>query len=465
MSSEVAIWVDGVSKRYEQPAKSRKGAERVFEVGNDGGDGQLWTLKDVSFRVYKGETLGIIGRNGAGKTTLLRVISNITQPTSGSVKVSGSIAPVLALQSGFNPQFTGRENVYLKCAIMGLSRKETDNRIEDILDFANIHEFIDRPLRTYSNGMRARLAFAVAFNAEPEILVIDEVLAVGDETFRRKCIARIAALKENGTTILFVSHSPPMVLQLCDRAILLDKGELLVAGDPKLIVSSYQRFVYAPHEERSKVRADLLAQASNGAPAAGVGDAIPSPETADPSPKSLPSADFDPALVPQSTTESIPQGARIIETAILDQDDRRVNLLSPRQAYKLTLTVVFPQPGTQVRYKMIIKTVEGLEVAGAESHPQADNRPFVDAGTKLVVTFPFVTRLAPGTYYVDAGIVGKIENRTMVLHRITDAVAFRVAADPDRPIMALTDISAGPVREVAAHHATNQAGAEQTKAG
>jgi lipopolysaccharide transport system ATP-binding protein len=313
--------------------------------------------------------------------------------------------------------------------------------------------------------MRARLAFAVAFNAEPEILVIDEVLAVGDETFRRKCIARIAALKENGTTILFVSHSPPMVLQLCDRAILLDNGELLVAGDPKLVISSYQRFVYAPHEERSKVRADLRALASNGAPAAGDGAAIPSPDAADSAPKRLPRADFDPALVPQSTTQSVPHGARIAETAILDQKDRRVNLLSSRQTYKFTLTVVFPQPAAQVRYTMTVKTVEGLEVAGAESHPQADNEPFVDAGTKLVVSFPFVTRLAPGTYFVDTCIIGKIEDRTMELHRVTDAVAFRVVADAERPITALTDISAEPVCEIAPHRAKQRVSAGPTKAG
>ncbi len=448
MSSEVAIWVDGVSKRYQQSAKSRRGAKRVFAAGNDRGDGELWTLKDVSFRVYKGETLGIIGRNGAGKTTLLRVISGITQPTSGSVKVSGSIAPVLALQSGFNPQFSGRENIYFKCAVMGLSRKETDERIEQIVDFANIHEFIDRPLRTYSNGMRARLAFAVAFHAEPEILVIDEVLAVGDEPFRRKCMARIVSLKEKGATILFVSHGPALVLQLCDRAVLLDNGELLIAGDPKLVISSYQRFIYAPHEERSKVRADLRALATNGETDHGAVPAAAPPPPAGKAPSRGPNADFDPTVVPESTARSVAQGAHINDTAILDQKDRRVNLLAPRREYKLGLRLVFQQPAARARVSMMIKTTEGLEIGGAWSQPDCDSLAFVEQGSRLLVTFPFSTHLAPGVYFVDVAVFALIEGKETLLQRIVDATAFQVHPDEERPITGLTDLSAIPVCDV-----------------
>ena len=208
MSSEVAVRVDGVSKRYPLPAKLRGGARGASSAESQVRNGQLWALEDVSFRLYKGETLGVIGRNGAGKTTLLRIVCGITKPTTGSVETFGSLVPVMALQSGFNPDFTGRENIYLKCTIMGLSRKQTDQRLEEILDFASIGEFIDRPLRTYSQGMRARLAFAVAIHVDPEILVIDEVLAVGDEPFRRKCIARIASLKEKGETLRVTLYDP-----------------------------------------------------------------------------------------------------------------------------------------------------------------------------------------------------------------------------------------------------------------
>jgi lipopolysaccharide transport system ATP-binding protein len=458
MSSEVAVRIDGVSKRYPLSAKLRGGGRGLPAAKSSTRNGQLWALKEVSFRIYKGETLGAIGRNGAGKTTLLRIISGITEPTTGSVEAYGSLAPVMALQSGFNLEFSGRENIHLKCAIMGLSRDQTDHRLDEILDFASIGEFIDRPLKTYSQGMRARLAFAVAIHVDPEILVIDEVLAVGDEAFHRKCIARIAALKERGTTILFVSHSPAMVLQLCDRAILLDKGELLVAGDPKLVVSSYQRFVYSPLEQRPRVRADLLALAS--ADSASKSEPLSNPleytETKAPAP--APRPDFDPSLVPQSTSESVPQGAQILETAILESNGKRVNLLAACQEYTLVFRVNFPAPGAHARFAMTVKTVEGLEVAGAVSHREGKGVDFVAAGTKLLVKFPFAARLAPATYFVDVRVFGEIDGRSMQLHHILDAVAFRVAGDAENVITGLADISLRPICEITQQQATRQAG-------
>lgn len=444
MSSEIAIRVDGVSKRFPLPAGAGAVAKRLLAAQSEPRDAHLWALKDVSFRVFKGETLGIIGRNGAGKTTLLRVISQITEPTSGSVSVYGSVALVLALQSGFNVEFTGRENIYLKCAIMGLTREETDQRIEDIIEFANIDEFIDRPLKTYSQGMRARLAFAVAIHVNPETLVIDETLAVGDDTFRRKCISRLAALKKKGCTILFVSHASPVILQLCDRAILLDKGELLIAGDPKLVVSSYQRFVYSPLEERPKVRADLLALATNSRAATSDDMAGSAERKAKDTPAGPPEPDFDPALTPQSTSRSLPQGAQILETTILDQKGKRVNLLTPRRTYKLAVSMVFPQPAGRVRFGMTIKTVEGLEISGTVSHLTKKGAGYVEAGTRILVTFPFAAKLAPGTYFVDVSVRGDVEGRDIELHRILDAEAFHVGVDEDCPITGLADLSVAP---------------------
>lgn len=457
MSSEVAVRVDGVSKRYPLPARSRRAAKSRPVDQSDPRRGQLWALKDVSFRIYKGETLGAIGRNGAGKTTLLRIVSGITEPTTGSVEAYGTLAPVMALQSGFNPDFSGRENIHLKCAIMGLSRKQTEHRLDEILEFASIGEFIDRPLKTYSQGMRARLAFAVAIHVDPEILVIDEVLAVGDEAFHRKCISRIAALKDRGTTILFVSHSPAMVLQLSDRAILLDKGELLIAGDPKLVVSSYQRFVYSPLEQRPKVRADLLALATADNATTGEEPTDPAGCVGRKALTPAPRPDFDPSLVPQSTAESLPQGARILESAILDAKEKRVNVLPARSENKLVFRVAFPAPAARVRFAMTVKTVEGLEVAGALSHREGEGLDFVEAGTKLIVKFPFATRLAPATYFVDVRVLGEIEGRSMELHHILDALAFRVVADPGTPVTGLADISLEPICEVAAQPAKETA--------
>jgi lipopolysaccharide transport system ATP-binding protein len=261
-------------------------------------------------------------------------------------------------------------------------------------------------------------------------------------------MARIASLKEKGATILFVSHSPHMVLQLCDRAVLLENGELLIAGDPKLVVSSYQRFAFSPLEERTKVRADLLALATNNSAEQSEDLAGPTERREETARAKPPEPDFDPALTPQSTSQSLPQGARILETTILDRSGKRVNLLTPRQTYKLALSVAFPQPAGRVRFEMTIKTVEGLAVAGAQSHPQGNGLPFVEASTKLMATFPFSAHLAAGTYFVDVSVAGEIDSRDMELHRVLDATAFSVGTDSERPITGLADISVEPLCEI-----------------
>lgn len=196
----------------------------------------FWALREVSFEVGYNETVGIVGRNGSGKSTLLQLICGTLSPTAGKVETHGRIAALLELGAGFNPEFTGRENVYLNAAVLGLSQDEIRGRFDAIAAFADIGPFIDQPVKTYSSGMVVRLAFSVAINVEPDILVVDEALAVGDELFQRKCFSRIEALKAGGTTVLFVSHSGSTVVELCDRAILLEGGELLAMGSPRHIV-------------------------------------------------------------------------------------------------------------------------------------------------------------------------------------------------------------------------------------
>lgn len=218
---------------------------------------EFWALKDVSFEIKKGETVGIIGRNGSGKSTLLQIICGTLSPTSGSVQTNGRIAALLELGSGFNPEFTGRENVYMNAAVLGLSKEEVDKRFDDIAAFADIGQFIEQPVKTYSSGMVVRLAFAVAINVDPEILIVDEALSVGDELFQRKCFSRIEAIKNNGATILFVSHSGSTIVELCDRAVLMDSGEKLAVGVPKQIVGRYQKLLYAPADRRESIREQI----------------------------------------------------------------------------------------------------------------------------------------------------------------------------------------------------------------
>ncbi len=202
----------------------------------------FWALKDVSFELRRGESIGIIGRNGSGKSTLLQIIAGTLQPTEGTVKVNGRVAALLELGSGFNPEFTGRENVHLNGAVLGLSRSEVEAKFAEVTAFADIGDFIDQPVKTYSSGMMIRLAFAVAVTVEPDILIVDEALSVGDVFFQQKCFKRVREMLSSGVSLLFVSHDTGAVQNLCDRAILLGQGKPIFSGPPEEAVSRYFAF-------------------------------------------------------------------------------------------------------------------------------------------------------------------------------------------------------------------------------
>ncbi|MGC8915624.1 MAG: ABC transporter ATP-binding protein [Thermoanaerobaculum sp.] len=207
---------------------------------------EFWALRGVSLEVFEGEVVGVVGRNGAGKTTLMKLIARVIRPTRGRVQVRGLVAPLLGLGAGFHDELTGRENVYLASALLGFSREDVRRRLDRIVAFAELEEFIDRPLRTYSSGMRARLGFAVATDVAPDILILDEVLAVGDAPFQEKCRKRLAQFRQNGTTALVVSHQPQTIAALCSRAILLEEGEVVANGPPKDVLAAYEGLLRRP---------------------------------------------------------------------------------------------------------------------------------------------------------------------------------------------------------------------------
>lgn len=202
-------------------------------------DDLLWALRDVSFTVNHGEVLGVIGRNGAGKSTLLKILSKVTGPTSGQIKMRGRIASLLEVGTGFHPELTGRENIYLNGAILGMSRDEITKKFDEIISFSEVEKFVDTPVKRYSSGMYVRLAFAVAAHLDPEIMVVDEVLAVGDAAFQRKCLGKLSENASEGRTVLFVSHNMAAINRLCSRAILLDKGELVADGSANEVTAKY----------------------------------------------------------------------------------------------------------------------------------------------------------------------------------------------------------------------------------
>jgi lipopolysaccharide transport system ATP-binding protein len=250
MNNQV-IQIVNVSKFYQRFAKPHHRLRR--KMSND----SHVALNRVSFSVKQGETVAIIGRNGSGKSTLLQIVAGTLTPTSGVVNVNGRVAALLELGAGFAPEFTGRENAKLSASLFGFNKEDWIERFEEIEKFADIGDYLDEPVKTYSSGMYARLGFAVAINVNPDILIVDEALAVGDEAFQRKCYAKLKDLQKQGVTILFVSHSAATVAEICDRAILLDRGELLMEAAPKIAVAMYQRLLYAPQEQAEKVRNEL----------------------------------------------------------------------------------------------------------------------------------------------------------------------------------------------------------------
>jgi lipopolysaccharide transport system ATP-binding protein len=261
MSSEIAIKVSNLSKCYQiydkphdrlkqsiYPRLQRLAGKQPKQYFRE-----FWALNDVSFEIKKGETVGIIGRNGSGKSTLLQMICGTLNPTSGNIQTHGRIAALLELGSGFNPEFTGRENVYMNAAVLGLSTEETDARFDEIVSFADIGDFIGQPVKTYSSGMMVRLAFAVIAHVDADILVVDEALAVGDAFFTQKCMRFLRGFMKSGT-VLFVSHDTAAVVNLCNKAILLDHGTVIMAGHPKEVAEQYLAKLYETNQEIEGVR-------------------------------------------------------------------------------------------------------------------------------------------------------------------------------------------------------------------
>jgi homopolymeric O-antigen transport system ATP-binding protein len=289
-----AITAEGLSKRYRIGQLDAgydtlresivHAARRVAgrEPRHDHGEREIWALRDVSFDVEEGAAVGIIGRNGAGKSTLLKVLTRITTPTKGLAEIRGRVGSLLEVGTGFHPELTGRENVYLNGSILGMKRREITQKLPDIVEFAGIERFMDTPVKRYSSGMYVRLAFSVAAHLEPEILLVDEVLAVGDAEFQRRCLGRMEEMGDSGRTVIFVSHSMQAIAQLCDRAIWIDKGGVVKDGPSSDVVAEYLQSGYgfgssltwpdteAPGDDLVRLRHARVVQGGKEAPAADV---------------------------------------------------------------------------------------------------------------------------------------------------------------------------------------------------
>ncbi|MDJ0674186.1 MAG: ABC transporter ATP-binding protein [Calothrix sp. MO_167.B42] len=243
MGEDITISLKNVSKCFKRYARPVERLKEILLPGKSRAD-EFWALHNINLDIFKGETVGIVGRNGSGKSTLLQIIAGTLTPTTGEVKVNGRISALLELGSGFNPEFTGRQNVFFNGRLLGLTQGEIENKLDDILGFADIGEFIDEPVKTYSSGMFVRLAFAVAVNVEPEILIVDEALSVGDGVFVHRCMAKIKSFQDAGGTILFVSHDTGTVARLCGKVIWINQGNIVEIGEPDVISRHYQAWMY-----------------------------------------------------------------------------------------------------------------------------------------------------------------------------------------------------------------------------
>lgn len=442
-----AIRLRGVCKSFSlDPRPHRRLLSLLFPgLRRDHGE-SFQALHGIDLEIARGETVGILGRNGSGKSTLLQIICGTLQAESGAIEVNGRVSALLELGAGFNPEFTGRENVHLGASLNGMSAREVEAKLPEIIAFAEIGEFIDRPVKTYSSGMYVRLAFAVAISADPDILIVDEALSVGDEAFQRKCFARIDRMREAGTTVLFVSHSASAVTDLCDRAVLLDHGELLGEGRPKDVVAWYQRLLYAPPARAPALREMIRLKLG---PMRGSDDE----ERPDPEPASTPIMDapmqeahWDPGLKTGDTIEYERRGACIQDIRLEDLHGRPVNVLVAGQEYVYRFDVRIERPLHRMRFGMLIRTVTGIGLAGAATHPLGTG---VDrAGGDLVrAAFNFRCLLGPGAYFLNAGALAVEAGEEIFVDRRIDAMMFRVLPDPGRLATALVDLEFAPALE------------------
>ncbi len=410
----VAIKAEGLAKTYflySSPADRLK--QFVFRW-------KPWfrpfeALKPATFEIKKGETVGIVGRNGSGKSTLLQLICGTLTPTAGRMQVNGRVSALLELGAGFNPEFTGRENILLNAQILGMGRRELKEKYDAIVAFSGIDAaHVGQPVRTYSSGMVVRLAFAVAVAADPDILIVDEALAVGDIAFQRKCFARIREMQESGATILLVSHAAQTVQELCGRVLLMDDGEILMDGASKPVLAQYGRLMFAPEEKREDVKKGLRLESRESSEEA-----------------------LDEGMEPESTVEYEKRGAEIRNPRITTLKGKKVNVLKRGQRYIYAYDVHFAEAARGARFGMNIKTKSGVVLGGATTHTEkeaGDREPGVGK-----IKFTFRCLLLPGVYFTNAGCSGIVNGERVMLHRILDACMFRVADEPGLKATGIVD--------------------------
>jgi teichoic acid transport system ATP-binding protein len=420
MNDLLSIRVQNLGKVYKLFPSPFDRVKETFHPFRKKFHQRFQALSDISLEVRKGDTVGIIGRNGSGKSTLLQVICGILQPTTGTVWKNGRIAALLELGAGFNPEFSGRENVYLNGSILGLSRREMDECFGDILAFADIGEFIDQPVKTYSSGMYVRLAFAVAINVRPDILIVDEALSVGDTLFQAKCFAKFREFQQRGITIIFVTHSIDLITRYCDKVCLLDKGVLKAYGPPQDVIDRYNKLILEYSHKASHVEPVYCNLDKHRTPGREEGE-----------------GPFH--LNPEENRYGNGK-ATIDQVGIYSLDGQPAQALKQMEEYEIRLAVVFHERIDSPVIAYIIKDVQGMEITGTNTLYHHVETGVCEAGERLTVSFVQRMLLRGGGYILSAGCAGYDKGEYVVYERRYDVLPFEVAAR--RPCVGVVDFDA-----------------------
>ncbi|MBE5862848.1 MAG: ABC transporter ATP-binding protein [Lachnospiraceae bacterium] len=394
---EIAIQVKDVVKVYKLYEKMRDRVKDAFGLGR-GGFKLHYALNGVNMDVKKGETVGIIGTNGSGKSTILKIITGVLHPTSGEVIVNGRISALLELGAGFNPEYSGVENVYLNGTMMGFSEKEIDAKLPAILEFADIGDYVYQPVKTYSSGMFVRLAFAVAINIEPEILIVDEALSVGDVFFQSKCYHKFEEFKQMGKTIVFVSHDLSSISKYCDRVFLLNQGTLLGVGEPKEMIDAYKQVLVGQYKGgMTKTALDEAFEDASGT-----------------NPNALEYGDGK---------------ARIEEYYLTDENGTRTTTLLKGSEFTLHLKVRFQENVSAPIFAFTVKNVRGTEITGTNTMLEKAFLDGVSAGQVKEIMFTQRADLQGGEYLLSLGVTGYEGDVFQVYHRLYDIINMTIVSD------------------------------------
>ncbi|MEP7042439.1 MAG: ABC transporter ATP-binding protein [Dokdonella sp.] len=419
--AESTISVDGLGKCYQLYDKPIHRMVQSLIGDSRHLYREFWALRDLGFEVHRGETLGIVGRNGSGKSTLLQLIAGTLKPTTGSAHVRGNVAALLELGSGFNPEFTGRENVYLNASILGLSRAQIDARIADILAYADIGEFIDQPIRNYSTGMVMRLAFAVVVHVDAEVLIIDEALAVGDAFFMQKCMRFLREFKQRGT-LLFVSHDAGAIAGLCDRVLWLEQGRLRAIGETRSVMSAYLEASMLDRQGSFADRAVDLAQRHDGLPR----------RRADPRRELLDRSQLRNDITVLPFRPDAPAfgefRARVTDVALCGEDGRPLAHLLGGECVILEVSMVADAAIDSVILGFYVKDKLGQLLFGDNTFLDYREGFAVDAGETFRARFQFdMPRLSSGDYFITVGLSEGTQEQHVVQHWLHEALRFTAA--------------------------------------